>query len=551
MAEKEQDFMIGCPNPYSVAEAIAGKSINWTKKKDVFDTMAECYGITKEGYLSDDSPLQAPFTGVDENGNLCQLSEEEAEKRLVSFLEKHARPEKRTRRKMPLEATTADTESEKSGGATKPQELTQAEKRQRAVSILLMKGEAKKPKAESGKAVKTARAKSVPQAAEVLFDVKCDGIEAVESDDGPHTPAGMEWRDRGYFFNETALWSDVNQNGIGDCYFLAALCSVAYVNPFFIQNKTGLRFKWTNTEKRTGNIEEETPWHVVDFYVPKNTGEAAQAWKDKKGLVQHMVVSEEILVSSSTGYNYGACGAKERALRTQGKRITGTKASWDSCWAAVYEKAYAKFLERTSSDYPNMFSGTAADDRNGIVSGLIRGGVSEDALKEILQTEQVEAKSLSSLTTDKIWELAGKAKTHPTCCSIYKTAKVENGKTVYYGKAGTEAQYRDMGLYIGHAYSLLGCITFDNKKYIVIRNPHGSNLPTMKNNSKIYQKNWGYSFGAPIDGGFHNWYSVYRYLNGTADPLTSRGLFLMEVDEFKRVFTTIEYYTGSTFENYL
>ena len=98
MSNNEKNYIIGCPDPYSVAETVAGKNINWTEQNDVFDTMAECYGITKEGYLSADSPLQAPYDSVDEKGNARRLSNKEAEERLNAFLEKYARPEKRKKR---------------------------------------------------------------------------------------------------------------------------------------------------------------------------------------------------------------------------------------------------------------------------------------------------------------------------------------------------------------------------------------------------------------------------------------------------------------------
>jgi hypothetical protein len=107
-------------------------------------------------------------------------------------------------------------------------------------------------------------------------------------------------------------------------------------------------------------------------------------------------------------------------------------------------------------------------------------------------------------------------------------------------------------LSVSHVYSILGVIDYDNKRYLVIRNPHGRNLTTLKNNPNVYHKKWGYSFVNHEDNEFHNdWFSVHRSVGGTDDPLSSGGLFLLEVNEFKRVFDSIEYYTGSAFENYL
>ena len=540
---KKQEYTIGCPDPFSVAEEVAGERINWTKKKDDIDALAECFGITKEGYLSDDSPLSDPYLAVNDEGHFYHLSEEEAEKRLVDFLEKHARPEKRKRKK-----ASAGTESAANAAVSakarklevsEDQEPTQAQRRKRAVNVLLKKSEADSPKQVKTKAATRAKLAS-----------EASGKGSAESDDGPHTPSGTEWTDRGYFFNEIPLWSDVCQNNIGDCYFLAALCSVAYVNPFYIQNKAALR---TVTNPGTLDVKYESPWHVIDFYVPNSSSyESSIAWSDKKKSVQHVVVSEEILVNSSTGYTYGACGPKEKQLRNKGSKITGKKEDWDACWPAVYEKAYAKFLERTTSDCPNMFSGDSDDDSRGVISGLIRGGFADAALKEIMHTEEVESKSLDKLTADEIWKIAQEAEKHPTCATIFKYTKKRNGEDYHYSKAGSKAYYMEtLGLYISHVYSILGCYIIDNIKYIVVRNPHGRNLDALKNNPKVYHKSWGFMNATHADNLFHNWYSIERKLHGSDDPKTSQGIFLLELDEFKRVFCTIEYYTGSSFINYL
>ena len=153
-----------------------------------------------------------------------------------AFLEKYARPEKRKIRNTQTKAspTTVKSTSAKRLVSTKFQDLTQAEKRKRAVNVLLMKDKIETPKAIQRKS----------------------NITNAEKNDGPHTPNGMQWRDKGYFFNEIAMWSDVCQNNIGDCYFLAALCSVAYVNPFYIQNKTAMRF--LSTGNNTGSKQPDT-----------------------------------------------------------------------------------------------------------------------------------------------------------------------------------------------------------------------------------------------------------------------------------------------------
>ena len=96
---KETGYVIGCPNPHSVAELIVGKRIDWSRQKDEFETLADCFGITKEGYLSDESPLFSPKAVRDDSGTVYTFTDEEMQTRLVDFMEKYARPEKVTRKR--------------------------------------------------------------------------------------------------------------------------------------------------------------------------------------------------------------------------------------------------------------------------------------------------------------------------------------------------------------------------------------------------------------------------------------------------------------------
>ena len=45
------NIFYGCPDPFSVAELIKGERINWSTKKDEYDAIAECFGITKKEFL--------------------------------------------------------------------------------------------------------------------------------------------------------------------------------------------------------------------------------------------------------------------------------------------------------------------------------------------------------------------------------------------------------------------------------------------------------------------------------------------------------------------
>ena len=477
----KEKISIGCPDPFSVAELIEGKKIDWSKKKDEIDALAEIFGVTKEAFLKDSFTLLNPFVKINSKGELTAISESEATTRLETFLKNNARPQKAL-------AKTATTKA-----------LTPAQKRKNVISVLLNKQVTEKKLAQ---------------------EIKANRIVVASSNNSVYLPEGMTWKDKGYFFNETAHWYDICQNSIGDCYFLAALCSVVYANPFWIKNNVALRYK--------SGIQDDTPWHAIDFYVPKTGSyKSNQAWSAKKGTVQTVVVSEELLVNENTEKNYGVCGPKEKSGATI-KNVS--KSEMDSCWPAVYEKAYAKFLEKCTSDYPDL-------------KGKINGGNGGGALKEILHTENVVTKSLGSLTVNQIWDIGLKAHSNPTCVSIH--SYWDEKKKVYYSKAGTKQEYMDMGLYIGHVYSFLDVIMMkDSKKYVVLRNPHGRNLAAIKNNPAVYHDSWTYNYGANPTNTYRGVSSIYRFVDGNNETQKSRGTFLMEINEFKRVFEDVYYYDG-------
>ena len=499
----KKNRLIGCADPYSIAESIVGENIDWSKEKDEFDALAKCFGITKEGFLSDESPIESPYLAIDDKGQSYRLSDAEAEKRVSDFLEKYARP-------LPLNAKRSK------------QEIANSKKN--VLNTLLGKNvkTAALESTENTDALKI-KAKDNSQLDELLVDetlVEPDKLKVNAEPSDPQNTGDYVWKDKGYFFNEVALWSDVCQNNIGDCYFLAALCSVAYVNPFKIKNITGLRYVY-----REG-LKAFSPWHEIQFYVPSTSDPDYAALQNKKNTIQTVVVSEDILVDKNTNHNYGACGPKEKQWN-----IPASKADADSCWAAVYEKAFAKFLENTSSDKPNMM-------------GKIDYGYEKLALMAILHTNKVKTESLSNKSIDDIWQLAMTAWKRPICTSIHGYTKKVNDVEIQYGKVGTKTAYYDMGLYTSHVYSLLGYYSEDNKKYIVLRNPHGRNPVSLKNNSKVYHKSWGYSFGVNPKPEYRGLFDIYMYLNGNDDPQKSQGLFLLEINEFKRVFDDVTYYYG-------
>ena len=88
---------IGCPDPFSIAEFIEGTKIDWSKQKDEIETLAECLGVTKAGYLNNINAILRPFAEEDSKGTIKILSKDAAQKRLETLMTKIARPQNSTK----------------------------------------------------------------------------------------------------------------------------------------------------------------------------------------------------------------------------------------------------------------------------------------------------------------------------------------------------------------------------------------------------------------------------------------------------------------------
>ncbi len=160
-----------------------------------------------------------------------------------------------------------------------------------------------------------------------------------------YTPAGAEWADPGEFFEEGAEYFDPVQGGLGDCYFIAALCAVAWSRPYVVVLR----------ERATGAGQQEFV-DRIDFY---------------SGGLKTMEVSERMpLVKSTHAWIY--------ARSSEPGEI----------WPAVYEKAFAKWKTNDATDEPNY--------------GPIAGGWPVQATTELTNLTGV-TKTCSDLTADQIW----------------------------------------------------------------------------------------------------------------------------------------------------
>ena len=158
--------------------------------------------------------------------------------------------------------------------------------------------------------------------------VKKNG-ETVRSEP-PIDVGSVVWADPGEFFDEAAEFFDPVQGAVGDCYLIAALASIAWARPYLVAQRT------------------------------RATGSGQQAFVDMieihDGATTKQVEVTEKLPLNAPGNTYIYCRSSE----------TG------EIWPAVYEKAYAKWRTKVTTDTPDISAIAGGDPVAALVqlSGL-------------------------------------------------------------------------------------------------------------------------------------------------------------------------------------
>jgi hypothetical protein len=205
--------------------------------------------------------------------------------------------------------------------------------------------------------------------------------------------------------------SDIKQGSVGDCYFLAALTSIAHVQPDFI----------------TKNIRQNTDnTYTVGFHsisIPSKR----LLYDEKGAYYQTIREAAKYCVDNDLPQWYG------NNLYARGENT-------NELWAALYEKAYASF-------------------KGGGYDG-INGGTIASAYYDLLGVASKTHKHQGSIET--------------TLYNTIQTA-LDNKSPVTVGKAPDDdgAHLSEEGLVYNHAYSVLGVFEQEGKKYITLRNPYG------------------------------------------------------------------------------
>ncbi len=231
------------------------------------------------------------------------------------------------------------------------------------------------------------------------------------------TPEGASWADKGQFIIESAIGRDPDQGAVANCYFIAALSSVAWVYPFTLSPI----FEGFGLQSNVPIV------HSITFYSKGGS---------KDSSTRGVEVSERLVVNASSSLVF--------AKSTQPGEL----------WPGVYEKAFAKWITNNNTDKPDI-KATAYGNCIKAAAQLIDGEM--DSHKTVDNTLSEIFASIQGYCN------ANRKTRFPVVASTYGTSKESPDKVVY----------SCTNLVANHCYSILGWATKDSKKYIILRNPWG------------------------------------------------------------------------------
>lgn len=348
------ELNIGVTNPYAIAELLAGKQIRWNTLANPVAELANILQLPEKQIFAADSPLLRPGMALDAAGNSKVLSFDDAHSRLHVYLSAN----------LPKITTS------------RPQRL------------------------------KPLSATRIQMLADLLI------LGPLATTNQPWQPANTDWVDMGDFFEDIDEINDPIQGASPDCYFIAAMSSVAWSRPYAI----------ANVVRPSAWGDDESPIHRVVFY------------KDGAGNGEVVEVGERVPV-------------------TQGSHSWTYARSRDAgeIWPAVLEKAFAKWKTSNTTDFPN-YGPLAYGDPVLACAQLVRGsrqyqgnsGNTADALVQFVRANSLSKRTFNPMVA---WT---------------------------YGAAPAGLDYGAARVVGNHAYSILGWEWRNNDYYIVLRNPWGT-----------------------------------------------------------------------------
>lgn len=363
----------GVSNPYVIAELISGKKIRWDSLSNRDQVLEDILQIPQDDIFNPRlNPILNPLLKINTKGEVKIMQEDEAkihfQKKISSF-------------KLPPPINAA------------PSSLF-----------------SRLPPSNSK------NYQSVRNKLSLIMEEDVENFY-LKSSDTPWEPADKKWIDKGDFYEDLGEYNDPIQGALGDCYFIAALASVAWSRPYVIANRVRASLLG----------DDHSPIHLVEFY------------KDGRGASVKIEVSEKVPVTKS-GYNW----------------VYARSLDAGEIWPAVMEKAYAKWKTQNSTDMPAY--------------APISGGDPVRACAEIMKGSKNYTTN-SDKTEDQIWQyVRGNS----------RGGKTFNPMVAWtFSQQPSGLNYNSANIVASHAYSVLGWDYVNGKKYIIVRNPWGTKHATL------------------------------------------------------------------------
>ncbi|KAH8650655.1 hypothetical protein BGZ60DRAFT_421500 [Tricladium varicosporioides] len=270
------------------------------------------------------------------------------------------------------------------------------------------------------------------------------------------TPIGFTWKDVGDFFKDSTQYNDPIQGAVGDCWLIAALAAVAWADPYHIEHR--------NRSTSPDNDIEHV--NALQFYSKPGGRDAPTA---------RVEVTDSVIVNSMSNQVL-YCRSREGA----------------EIWPDVYEKAFAKWTTRDSTDTPDITALSGGDP----------------------------AKAMAQITNKTPYYYETSSRTPEALYTIVRINSI-NYKTINPMTAWTYASgsiYTGSNIVANHAYTVLGWAFRNGKEYIVLRNPWGVTEPTGLNTYQGLLSFFDFSFWRPIS------------------TIGNDGVFALEAPAFKVYF---------------
>jgi hypothetical protein len=284
------------------------------------------------------------------------------------------------------------------------------------------------------------------------------GITGLENTGVSWTPTASHWQDMGDFERDVNQFNDPIQGALGDCWLIAALAAVSWSMPTAIDHRT----------RPTSTVQTD---HVnqLTFY-SKGFGRDAPT--------ATMEVTDNIVVT-----------------KTNNQVVYCNTPDPGEFWPAIYEKAFAKWTTKNTTDQPNIAS--------------LSGGDPALATAQLTNRKPTYYDT-SSRSGEDLWGIVR---------SNSLSYRTFNPLTAWTYASGN--QYNGSNIAANHAYTILGWAFQNNKQYIVLRNPWGFSEPSGANTYQGLLQFFDQSFWRPIN------------------IIGDDGVFALEADAFKLYYSTI------------